>query len=65
VRAVRRREIHRLFPGCRIDLRRVTPAPPLLRAIAPYSWLVCHLLGRVPWLCSHYLGVIRKVPSHA
>jgi SAM-dependent methyltransferase len=60
VRGVPRREVHALFPGCRIELRRVTLAPPLARALAPYSHLACHLLQAVPWLRTHYLGVIRK-----
>jgi hypothetical protein len=60
VRAVKKREIQGLFPDCRIQLRRITLAPPLLRLLAPHSWLACHLLGRIPWLCTHYLGVIRK-----
>jgi SAM-dependent methyltransferase len=60
VEAIRKKEIHRLFPGCRVRLRRITLAPPLVRLIAPYSRLACDLLGRIPWLCSHYLGAIRK-----
>jgi SAM-dependent methyltransferase len=60
VRGVKRREIYQLFPGCRIDLRRITLAPPLVRSIAPYSWLACYLLEKIPLLCTHYLGVIRK-----
>jgi ubiquinone/menaquinone biosynthesis C-methylase UbiE len=60
VRGIRRREIHQLFPGCQIQLRRLTLAPPLVRFLAPYSWMVCHLLGKIPWLCTHYLGVIQK-----
>jgi ubiquinone/menaquinone biosynthesis C-methylase UbiE len=60
VRGIRRHEIHRLFPGCQIQLRRLTLAPPLVRFLAPYSWMVCYLLGKIPWLCTHYLGVIQK-----
>jgi ubiquinone/menaquinone biosynthesis C-methylase UbiE len=60
VRGIRRREIHQLFPGCQIQLRRITLAPPLVRFLAPYSWMVCYLLGKIPWLCTHYLGVIQK-----
>ena len=37
VRAVKRKEIYQLFPNCRIDLKRITLAPPLARALAPYS----------------------------
>jgi ubiquinone/menaquinone biosynthesis C-methylase UbiE len=60
VRGVKRREIAQLFPDCLIQLQRITLAPPLVRLLAPYSWLPCYLLGKVPWLCTHYLGVIRK-----
>jgi len=60
VRAVRKREIYHLFAGCRIELERITLAPPVARLIAPYSWLASYLLERIPWLCTHYLGVIRK-----
>jgi ubiquinone/menaquinone biosynthesis C-methylase UbiE len=60
VRGVRKREIHELFPRCRIQLQRETLAPPLARAVAPYSLLACHLLDAVPLLRTHYLGAIRK-----
>ncbi len=60
VRGVKRREVRQLFPGCRIDLRRVTLAPPLSRLITPYSWMTCYFLEKIPLLCTHYLGVIQK-----
>jgi ubiquinone/menaquinone biosynthesis C-methylase UbiE len=60
VRAVRRTEITDLFPGCRITLQRVSLAPPLSRWIAPRSHALWLLLGSIPWLCTHYLGTIRK-----
>jgi SAM-dependent methyltransferase len=63
VRGVKKQEISQLFPGCRIQLQRVTLAPPLLRLLAPYSWLACYLLGKVPWLCTHYLGVVWKAQT--
>jgi ubiquinone/menaquinone biosynthesis C-methylase UbiE len=59
-RAVKKAEIRQLFPGCRIELRRITLAPPLLRFLAPYSWVLCQVLGKMPWLCTHYLGAIRR-----
>lgn len=65
VRGVSRREISALFPGCDIDLRPITLAPPVLRLLAPYSSLACHLLAQIPWLCTHYLGAIRKRQSKA
>jgi len=61
VRRVTRREIRELFPGCRIDLRRITLAPPLMRWLAPRSWLLTYLLGGIPLLCTHYLGAIRTL----
>lgn len=60
VRGVKKKEIYALFPGCSINLQRITLAPPLARLLAPYSWTLCYFLERLPWLCSHYLGVIRK-----
>jgi SAM-dependent methyltransferase len=60
VRGVKKREIYKLFPGCRIALQRITLAPPLLRILAPYSRMACDLLSKIPWLCTHYLGVIQK-----
>jgi SAM-dependent methyltransferase len=65
VRGVKRREIHQLFPYCRIDLERITLIPPLARRLAPYSMCACYLLERFPPLCTHYLGLIRKIPSEA
>jgi ubiquinone/menaquinone biosynthesis C-methylase UbiE len=60
VQGVKRREISQLFPNCRIKLQRITLVPPLVRLLAPYSWLTCYVLGKIPWLCTHYLGLISK-----
>jgi ubiquinone/menaquinone biosynthesis C-methylase UbiE len=60
VRGVNKRESEKLFPGCRIALRRTTLLPPLLRVLARYSWLACHALSALPWACTHYFGTIRK-----
>jgi len=59
VRAVAATEIRRLFPDCQIELRRVTLAPPLARLVAPVSWMLALALEALPWLRTHYLGVIR------
>lgn len=56
-----RTEIFRLFPGCRIELQRITLAPPLARLLAPYSLMICSLLQGSRVLNTHYLGVIRKL----
>jgi ubiquinone/menaquinone biosynthesis C-methylase UbiE len=60
VRGVKKKEIEDLFPSCDICLRRITLAPPLVRALAPYTLLACYLLEKLPFLCTHYLGVIKK-----
>jgi SAM-dependent methyltransferase len=65
VQGVKKPEIFRLFPGCQFTLQRITLAPPLSRILAPYSWLLCCLLERIPLLCTHYLGVIQKGGNHA
>jgi ubiquinone/menaquinone biosynthesis C-methylase UbiE len=65
VRGIKKREIVQLFPGCRITLQRITLFPPLVRFLAPYSWLACYVLGKIPWLCTHYLGLISKEFSNS
>jgi ubiquinone/menaquinone biosynthesis C-methylase UbiE len=60
VSGIGKKEILGLFPECQIELFSITPAPPLVRGLASWSWLSCYLLGKVPWLRTHYLGVIRK-----
>jgi ubiquinone/menaquinone biosynthesis C-methylase UbiE len=50
----------RLFPDCRIDVERVTLAPPLARIVAAHSWLLASFLERIPFLRSHNLMLIRK-----
>ncbi|MCL6472835.1 MAG: class I SAM-dependent methyltransferase [Firmicutes bacterium] len=61
VRGVKKREIRKLFQGFKIQLKRVTLAPPLVRAIAPFSFMLCQILEKVPLLRTHYLGVMTKL----
>jgi SAM-dependent methyltransferase len=60
VRGIGAGEIRALFPGCGISLKPVTLAPPVTRMLAPVSPLLADALGRLPFLRTHYLGVIRK-----
>jgi SAM-dependent methyltransferase len=60
VKGIGKREIIRLFPNCTFDFHKVTLAPFIARAIAPYSFLLCYLLERIPLLRTHYLVGIRK-----
>jgi ubiquinone/menaquinone biosynthesis C-methylase UbiE len=65
VKGVKSHEIEALFPNCEVRLQRITLAPPITRALVPYSWLLCYALSKIPWLCSHYIGVIQKKPVHS
>jgi ubiquinone/menaquinone biosynthesis C-methylase UbiE len=60
VKGVKKQEIYELFPGCLIDLKRITLAPPITRLLARHSWFACYLLERLKVFNTHYLGVIRK-----
>ena len=60
VRGIAKAEIHSLFPGCTIRLRRVTLAPPLARMTVPLSWIAASILEKLPFLRTHHLGIIRK-----
>jgi ubiquinone/menaquinone biosynthesis C-methylase UbiE len=60
VRGIKKSEIRRLFEGSPIDLKRITLAPPVARALAPYAWSVCYLLEKLKILNTHYMGVIKK-----
>jgi SAM-dependent methyltransferase len=60
LRPVSAPELKHLFPGCAVELDRVTLATPVTRLVAPRSWTLCALLNLVPPLRTHYLGVIRK-----
>jgi len=60
VRGIESEEIRSLFPGCAITLEKVTLAPPVVRRVVPVSWLAALMLEKVPFLRTHYLGVIKK-----
>lgn len=52
-------DITRLFGHEPVESHRVTLAPPIVRAIAPRSWIACELLGRLPFLRTHWLALVR------
>lgn len=60
VQGIARKGIYALFPNAQINLKRITLAPPLARIIAPYSTILCKILEKIPILCTHYLGIIKK-----
>jgi ubiquinone/menaquinone biosynthesis C-methylase UbiE len=60
VAGIEAEEIRKLFRGCRTTLRKVTLAPPIARAIVPLSWTIGSLLEKLPFLRTHYFGLIQK-----
>jgi ubiquinone/menaquinone biosynthesis C-methylase UbiE len=60
VRGVPAREIRALFSGCNIDLVPAVLAPPLGRRLADWSWPLAEFLYTLPFLRTHYAGLIRK-----
>jgi ubiquinone/menaquinone biosynthesis C-methylase UbiE len=60
VKGIKKKEIINLFPNCKFTFKRVTLAPPIIRFIAPRSWLLCYLFEKLSFLCTHYLVIIRK-----
>jgi len=59
VRGIPAGEIQALFPGCSVRLRRATLAPPISRLVVPKSWIAAAILEKIPFLRTHYLGIIR------
>jgi SAM-dependent methyltransferase len=60
VKGVRKAEIRELFPGCALELAPALLAPPLSRLIAGRAWALGEALHALPFLRSHYAGLIRK-----
>lgn len=56
--ALKLKDIRNLFPAARIDARRVTLAPPLVRALISRSLLACELLAKLRPLRTHWLAWI-------
>jgi len=59
VRGISERELHALFPGTEIKLRRITLIPPLARRLVPVSPTLASLLAAFPLLRTHLFGEIR------
>jgi SAM-dependent methyltransferase len=60
VKAVTKRQMRSLFAGSRLDLRRITLAPPLARPIGRLSPLLYQVASSTKVFCTHYAGVIEK-----
>ena len=60
VRGISRKEVHRLFPGYHASLNTLTVLPPLARRAGRLTDLLYPFLASMPFLRSHYLGVLVK-----
>jgi len=60
VRGIKKNEIRRLFVNCDLRFNRITLAPPMVRIIAPYSFIICYLLEMINIFNTHYIGIISK-----
>ncbi len=58
VRGVPRRALRRLFPHCRVVVRRTTLAPPIARRLVPRSWTAASLLDALRLLNTHDIAVV-------
>ncbi len=58
-RSLRPNELRALFAGSRVEIERVTLAPPIVRALGGRPGL-CRRLERLPWLRSHLLAAVIK-----
>ena len=59
VRPVRKEQIREWYSGHRLEIERVTLAPPIVRALRGMPAL-CRPLERIPWLRTHLLAAIAK-----
>ncbi len=60
VKGLRKAEIRELFPGCSVELTPALLAPPISRLVAARSWTLAEALSALPFLRTHYVGLIRK-----
>lgn len=57
--AMTRSRIRDLFPDFRCELQSATLLPPLARRLGPLTHLLYPPLAAMPFLRSHYLGLLR------
>jgi ubiquinone/menaquinone biosynthesis C-methylase UbiE len=60
VRAISKANISALFPGFVQDLRLITLVPPVARRLGPLTDQLYPILTALPFLRTHYLGVLKK-----
>ena len=58
-RGLRLNEIRESVPGCNIEYKKITLAPPISRKLVPVSWLLSALIEKITLFNTHYLTIIR------
>jgi ubiquinone/menaquinone biosynthesis C-methylase UbiE len=61
VKAVTPGELRTLFPDCDCAFARTVLAPPLTRVLYTRVPGLCELLGRIPFLLTHYVASLRPI----
>ncbi len=61
VRGISRDQIRNMFPGFKINLQPISLLPPLARRLGRLTHLLYAPLSSLPFLRSHYLGVLTKL----
>jgi ubiquinone/menaquinone biosynthesis C-methylase UbiE len=56
-------EIKSLFPSCRLSIRRMTLAPPIVRRLVRLSWTACQLLEKFRLFNTHFLVAIQPTAT--
>lgn len=60
VRGINLKQLKQLFPDFNFNTRSVTLAPPIARVIAPKSFVIASILSSIPFLRTHFVGVLKK-----
>jgi hypothetical protein len=60
VRGMTRKSISQLFPEFHFQLKPITLLPPLARRMGPMTHFFYPPLARLPFLRTHYLGLLTK-----
>jgi ubiquinone/menaquinone biosynthesis C-methylase UbiE len=63
LKAITKRGIRQLFPALVPELETISVLPPLARRLGNTADHTYPLLARIPFLRSHYLGLLRRVPD--
>ena len=61
IKRIGKKELKDLFNDCKLDIKRITLNPIIVRRLIKVSELLCFLLEKIKILNTHYFAVIRKI----